>query len=56
MELLNAVMSGAVEMGTTPGAMFTEPVPLMDVFDIPLLLKGDYWEVLKVGKGSRGIS
>ena len=53
MELLNAVMSGAVEMGTTPGAMFTGPVPLMDFFDIPLLLK-DYGEVLKAWQGEPG--
>jgi tripartite ATP-independent transporter DctP family solute receptor len=53
MELLNAVMSGAAEMGTTPGAMFTGPVPAMDVFDIPLLLK-DYGEVLKVWQGEPG--
>ena len=53
MELLNAVMSGAVEMGTTPGAMFTGPLPLMDVFDIPILLK-DYGEVLKGWQGEPG--
>lgn len=53
MELLNAVMSGAAEMGTTPGAMFTGPVPTMDVFDIPLLLK-DYGEVLKTWEGEPG--
>ncbi len=53
MELLNAVMSGAAEMGTTPGAMFTGPVPTMDVFDIPLLLR-DYGEVLKTWEGEPG--
>jgi tripartite ATP-independent transporter DctP family solute receptor len=53
MELLNAVMSGAAEMGTTPGAMFTGPVPLMDFFDIPFLLK-DYDEVVKVWQGEPG--
>jgi tripartite ATP-independent transporter DctP family solute receptor len=53
MELLNAVMRGAAEMGTTPGAMFTGPIPLMDVFDIPLLLK-DYKEVVKVWQGEPG--
>jgi tripartite ATP-independent transporter DctP family solute receptor len=53
MELLSGVMRGAIEMGTTPGAMFTGPVPLMDVFDIPLLFK-DYDAIVKTWQGEPG--
>lgn len=53
MELLKAVMSGATEMGTTPGAMFTGPVPLMDVFDIPFMIT-NYADVVKVWQGEPG--
>jgi tripartite ATP-independent transporter DctP family solute receptor len=46
MELLKAIMTGAAEMGTMYNAIFTGPVPLMDMFDIPFLFK-DYDEVTK---------
>ena len=44
MELLKAIMTGAVEMGIMYNAIFTGPAPLLDVFDIPFLLK-NYNEV-----------
>jgi tripartite ATP-independent transporter DctP family solute receptor len=53
MELLKAVTSGACEMGTTPGAMFTGPIPLMDVFDIPFMIT-NYADVVKVWEGEPG--
>jgi tripartite ATP-independent transporter DctP family solute receptor len=53
MDLLKAVMSGATEMGTTPGTMFTGAVPLMDVFDIPFLI-ANYADVVKVWQGEPG--
>ncbi|HNS14631.1 MAG TPA: DctP family TRAP transporter solute-binding subunit [Syntrophorhabdaceae bacterium] len=53
MELLKAVMSGAAEMGTTPAAMFTGPVPLLDVVDIPFLFNS-YDDVVKLWEGEPG--
>jgi tripartite ATP-independent transporter DctP family solute receptor len=53
MELVNAVMSGAAEMGITPGNMLAGPAPLIDLFDIPFLLN-NYDEVVKVWQGEPG--
>jgi tripartite ATP-independent transporter DctP family solute receptor len=53
MELLKAVMNGAAEMGTIYNGIFTGPVPLMDVFDIPFLFK-DYDEVTRFWHGEIG--
>jgi C4-dicarboxylate-binding protein DctP len=44
MELLKAIMTGAVEMGTMYNAIFTGPIPLFDIFDIPFLFN-NYDEV-----------
>jgi tripartite ATP-independent transporter DctP family solute receptor len=53
MELIKAIMSGALEMGTTPAAMWTGPIPLLDVFDIPFMITS-YNGVLKVWEGEPG--
>lgn len=53
MELIKAIMSGALEMGTTPAAMWTGPIPLLDVFDIPFLVTS-YDGVVKVWEGEPG--
>jgi len=46
-------MSGALEMGTTPAAMWTGPIPLLDIFDIPFLMTS-YAQVTKVWEGEPG--
>jgi C4-dicarboxylate-binding protein DctP len=53
MELLKAIMTGAVEMGTMYNAIFTGPVPLMDIFDIPFLFK-NYDEVTRFWESDMG--
>jgi tripartite ATP-independent transporter DctP family solute receptor len=53
MELLKAVSSGAIEMGTTPSAMLTGPAPLMEVTNIPFLF-GNYDEIVKMWNGEVG--
>jgi len=53
MELIKAIMSGALEMGTTPAAMWTGPIPLLDVYDIPFLIT-IYDGVVKVWEGEPG--
>jgi tripartite ATP-independent transporter DctP family solute receptor len=53
MELIKAIMSGALEMGTTPAAMWTGPIPLLDIFDIPFLITS-YNGVVKTWEGEPG--
>jgi tripartite ATP-independent transporter DctP family solute receptor len=48
-----AVMSGGVDMGVTYEGTWTGPIPLVDVFIIPFLLK-NYKEVQKVWEGKGG--
>jgi len=48
-----AVMSGAVDMGITYEGTWTGPIPLVDIFIIPFILK-DYKEVQKSWEGKIG--
>jgi len=51
--LVNALMSGAIDMGITYGGALTGPVPLIDVFDIPFLFS-DYQMIQQLWAGKVG--
>jgi tripartite ATP-independent transporter DctP family solute receptor len=51
--LVNALMSGAIDMGITYGGALTGPVPIIDVFDIPFLFS-DYQMIQQLWAGKVG--
>ncbi|HNT67922.1 MAG TPA: TRAP transporter substrate-binding protein DctP [Syntrophorhabdaceae bacterium] len=53
MELLKGIMTGAVEMGIMYNAIFTGPIPLFDIFDIPFLFN-NYNEVTALWRSEVG--